>query len=512
MDHPNRPARPGRADRSIRRRRTARTPRAHALGCARELRVRMLVRAGDPAEPGAVLLRQIAHEIHRHCGQNLIKAHRLAWGLTVEKAVAAVHRMCAEQGLGARGLSERSWKHWETGERPNADYQDLLARLFHTSPIGLGFGADYTDDDTNDNTAAERSAPAGRDPAPVPSPSRSPRAGDPARVFDSIEGQLTMAADESARLADQPSNLGPVTLDQLRTDARTLARRFANAPRLELFHQSRLLRDRVFTLLDARQRLSETRDLYFLAATSLGMLAEVSHDLGFPTQAITHTRTGLLCAREAGHPDLAAWMLGTQSLVAFWDGRPVHALDCARRGQDMSAKGTVSVALFAHAARAAAATGDSATAREALNRAGAAREQVRDDVLDTSLGGIFSFSRPKEQHYAGAAWLAIGDGARARQSAQAAITGYQQGPAEERARDNESIGQINIALAHVLEDDLDAASERLTAALTLPTDVRIANFYVSLRRLGEQVSVPRFQNAVPAGAMRERIEHALATR
>jgi tetratricopeptide (TPR) repeat protein len=33
---------------------------------------------------------------------------------------------------------------WEAGSRPNWDYQDLLSRLFHTSPVHLGWAADYT--------------------------------------------------------------------------------------------------------------------------------------------------------------------------------------------------------------------------------------------------------------------------------------------------------------------------------------------------------------------------------
>jgi len=33
---------------------------------------------------------------------------------------------------------------WEAGSRPNWDYQDLLSRLFNTSPVHLGWAADYT--------------------------------------------------------------------------------------------------------------------------------------------------------------------------------------------------------------------------------------------------------------------------------------------------------------------------------------------------------------------------------
>ncbi|HEY9475444.1 MAG TPA: hypothetical protein VIS06_16550 [Mycobacteriales bacterium] len=186
-----------------------------------------------------------------------------------------MHRICREQNLGSRGLSERSWKHWEAGEHPGPDYQDLLlARLFQTSPVRLGFARDY-------NPAT--------DPEPEPTPSTNPP-GDPRQAVDPVERRLAMAADESARLGDNPGTVGPLTLDQLRSDAQTIAGRFASAPRLELFESALLLRDRVFTHLDGRQRVSDSRELYLLAGVALGMLAEVNDDLGHRTAASRATR------------------------------------------------------------------------------------------------------------------------------------------------------------------------------------------------------------------------------
>jgi hypothetical protein len=74
----------------------------------------------------------------------LLKAHRLAWGWTVGQAVEAFHRMCRRERIKPRGLVARSWMDWEAGGRPNWDYQDLLSRLFHTSPVHLGWAADYS--------------------------------------------------------------------------------------------------------------------------------------------------------------------------------------------------------------------------------------------------------------------------------------------------------------------------------------------------------------------------------
>lgn len=116
----------------------------HDAQCAEQIRVRELVRVGE-AEPDVVVLHRIAEQIQACCGIHALKAHRRAWGWTVERAVERFHAMCAEQGLGARGLVARSWQGWEAGDgSPNDDYRDLLCRLFQTSAVRLGFASDHT--------------------------------------------------------------------------------------------------------------------------------------------------------------------------------------------------------------------------------------------------------------------------------------------------------------------------------------------------------------------------------
>jgi hypothetical protein len=118
---------------------------AHAAGCAEGIRVRELTRAGDPEQPDLVVLHRIADQIQACCGLNALKAHRRAWGWTVEAAVQRFHAMCADHRLGVRGLVARSWQGWEADDsRPNDDYRDLLCRLFQTSAVRLGFATDHT--------------------------------------------------------------------------------------------------------------------------------------------------------------------------------------------------------------------------------------------------------------------------------------------------------------------------------------------------------------------------------
>ena len=111
---------------------------------AGRIRYQYLSQLKDGEDPQAVLLHSMAADIARECGHTLLKAHRLAWGWTVTEAVEAFHQMCRRENIKPRGLVARSWMDWEAGSRPNWDYQDLLSRLFHTSPVHLGWAADYT--------------------------------------------------------------------------------------------------------------------------------------------------------------------------------------------------------------------------------------------------------------------------------------------------------------------------------------------------------------------------------
>jgi hypothetical protein len=116
----------------------------HALACAHRLRARMIYAAGDPEQPPNGLIARIASNIACCCRHSPLKAYRLAHGWTVSRAVEQFHALCIRDGLGGRGLTQRSWKEWEAGARPNDDYRDLLCRLFRTGPVQLGFGRDYT--------------------------------------------------------------------------------------------------------------------------------------------------------------------------------------------------------------------------------------------------------------------------------------------------------------------------------------------------------------------------------
>lgn len=118
----------------------------HEAACGRRIRERMLGQSGA-TETDAVpptLLDAISVQIAEHCGHRSLKCRRLASGWTVAQAVSELHDLVSAQQLRPVGVTERSWKDWEVGVLPVSETQDLLCRLFATSPMALGFARDYS--------------------------------------------------------------------------------------------------------------------------------------------------------------------------------------------------------------------------------------------------------------------------------------------------------------------------------------------------------------------------------
>ncbi|MGH3977690.1 MAG: hypothetical protein ACRDRZ_01620 [Pseudonocardiaceae bacterium] len=69
-------------------------------------------------------------------------------------------------------------------------------------------------------------------------------------------------------------------------------------------------------------------------------MANASHDLGDTHAGMTQARAAYVCADNAGHDGLRAWVRGLQSLVAYWAGWPHEALRCTQLGAEAAARAT----------------------------------------------------------------------------------------------------------------------------------------------------------------------------
>jgi hypothetical protein len=377
------------------------------------------------------------------------------------------------QRIAGTALSERQAYRWVAGEVRSLPYpqaQAALERLFG-EPVARLLGLPY-------GTGAPR-----------PTRRRDGAAPERGNARTDWEGQVIAMSADRARdflIRIEASNVGAETLDQLIDDVRRLVTAYQQQPLPTLLSDLVDTQDRAFGLLEGRQRPAQTRDLYLLTGIACGLMAKASHDLGAPHDAMTHARTGYACADNAGHDGLRAWTRGLQALITYWSGRLDDSVRYAQLGAEAAARsrGTAGIWLSSSEARSLAALNRLEDARAALVRATEARDRVQPDELD-SLGGLCTFSRPRQLYYAADA-LAWGGAIEANDTerlALQALDAYAKAPDQDRAFGDESGTRSALAVARVSLREIDGAAEALAPVLELPPSKRIHGIVTSVEHV-----------------------------
>ncbi|MCH7229982.1 hypothetical protein L0U85_03780 [Glycomyces sp. L485] len=327
----------------------------------------------------------------------------------------------------------------------------------------------------------------------------------------SVEEQV-MSAAKRARRFTMSHEAGPTTVvvDQLMDDLAAIARDYQVKPIGEILPSLTQLQDDAFTLVETKKlRPQFARDLYLVAGVTTGLLAKASHDLAKPNAAVTQARAAYLCAEQADHDGLRAWIHGLQALVCYWAGRHTYALQHTRHGATFAKRsgGTSVVWLYAAEARSMAALGDFSGAEETILQAQDAREGVEGDDLD-NLGGICTFGLPRQQYYAADA-LAWSPAA-ADQAKSHAIESLESHRklGENYAFSDASGAAADLAIAHInsASPDLDGALTAIQPVLDLAPGQRINGIVHSLDRVSESIRRSELANETQAHEIIEAVE------
>ncbi|SCL16888.1 hypothetical protein GA0074694_1808 [Micromonospora inyonensis] len=301
---------------------------------------------------------------------------------------------------------------------------------------------------------------------------------------------LAMAAQRArqyAMLAAEATS--PAAIDQLAEEVQRLALAYPQRPVSHILSDLVETQDTLFTLLERRQPPAQSRNLHFLAGIASGLLAKVSHDMADPHSAMLQARTAVLCADQAGHPGLQAWLRGMQSLVAYWAGRYAEAVRYAEAGRKFATRagGTTAVWLPVSAARAYAALGNAEQAKAAITEAEDAWSRVMPDEMD-EMGGICTFNQPRTLYYASdaLAWLP-GEARNTEQYALRAVHAYADPNDPAWAFGDQAGSHTNLAIARVANRELDAATDALAPVLELPAEQRINGIMHSVRRVHQAI-------------------------
>ncbi|OEJ29629.1 transcriptional regulator [Streptomyces agglomeratus] len=307
-------------------------------------------------------------------------------------------------------------------------------------------------------------------------------------------------------LTANQGNLTREVMEQIHDDVRQLATDYPQRPLSELLGDLVQTQETLYTLLENRQRPEQARQLYFLTGVTSGLLAKASHDLADPHAALTQARTAYLCAENADHNGLRAWIRGLQSLISYWAGRLHESVKYAQAGAQFATLGhsTTAVWLPVSEARAWAALGNADQTHSAIRRAEDAWETVRPDEVD-ELGGMCTFGRSRQIYYAAdaLAWLPSEAGA-AQGYAARAVEAYADTSDPEWSFGDEAGSRTDLAIARINLGELEGADEAVSPILELAPENRINGIVNSAMRVHNALSQSSL--SVPGSELQERIE------
>lgn len=319
------------------------------------------------------------------------------------------------------------------------------------------------------------------------------------------EAVLVSAADESARFLAwaETSNIGDLTLEQMHSDLRWIARNYLKVPTLPLFARARAIRDRAFGLLAGRQRPDQSRDLYVAAGWALALLAWISTDLGRPDAADTHARAAWVCADNAGHHGLRAWVRATQHTTVFWEHRFRDAARYAEDGLRYATTGSAGAFLASAQALDLAKVGQADDARSALARARDATKAV--DQAHDELAGPFTCSADRAGGFWSDVYLALGQPADALTEADGAVAVFERASTERRNPGSERMARVQQVRAHLALSQLDGAYEALAPVLDTNPEHRVRPLVQRLGEVNTQVATCKQRDEPLSCAMRDAI-------
>ncbi|MFE7318541.1 helix-turn-helix domain-containing protein [Streptomyces sp. NPDC057555] len=303
---------------------------------------------------------------------------------------------------------------------------------------------------------------------------------------DQLRSLAAGAAQTSSAFAEfiASSNVSSDVLEQFGFILARIATDYVHAPLLPLFTELIDVRDELFDRLQGHQRPQQSRELLLLAGTACLLLAHASQNLGESASAMAQIRTARLCAEEADHTGLRAWVAGTAALIAEWSPQNRMALKLTEQAARLAPAGETRIRVAAIEARAAARIGDHKLALAALDRMQQAREETPLHNEVEQFGGLLSFPLAKQDYYLGGTYTLLGQHEEAYRHATAAISAYRSGPREERSYGDEALAHIDLITIGILQGDPDAATTALQHVLNLPPQMRIRQLGGAMDRLG----------------------------
>ena len=306
-------------------------------------------------------------------------------------------------------------------------------------------------------------------------------------------------SQEAAALAEA-TNIGDSSLEALHRSIEEIGQLYRRAAPLPVFRRTVNLRNRILDLLEGRQHVNQTRELYAAASKVCSLLAWMSGDFEQHGAALAQGDAAWVFAEQADQHAVRALARIAQAKTAHWAGQFDKSASYAHDGLRY-ASGNDAVRLACLEARAAADLGDADRATGALRRA--------EDELTSSgpaeLGDLFSFSETERYNYMASTRYVIGDHIGSLDAASSAIAVAESGLGAERDYISVAFAHTNSTVASIATGDLDRAMTGIGTVLALPSSHRLATLSQRLDRAQRLLAAPAWQGSKPARELHAQI-------
>lgn len=305
-----------------------------------------------------------------------------------------------------------------------------------------------------------------------------------------LGGMLVAAEESSSDVLARAGEIGPGAIPHLQERITLLARSYNDTPPPRAFATARDLRNATLRLVEVTHRPRHLADLYVVLGKTTALMGSTAFDIGRWDAAAILARCSTEYADLAGHASLTAWAYGLRATLAFWSEDVNVALDAIAQGLAVAPAGSPQMRLHYIAARAYGVRGDAAGVAMSLRNAEALAETANGhDELQDDIRGEFRFDEGRAAACAGAAWLTVGDGARAEV--------YVSRPLNESAPAGAGLlagARLDLTSALLLQGDLDGAGAVLDEVLVPGTSPNSAAVASRLMRARDQLAATRWRD------------------
>jgi hypothetical protein len=335
-----------------------------------------------------------------------------------------------------------------------------------------------------------------------------PSADDPQAPAYNLEEQIRMTAREAHEGADvtASASISDTTVDELRDQVVNLAREYYGIPPLRAFTEANRLRQEAERQRDRTQVPIQQQELMVLTGQAAALLAAAAFDLGYLADARSFARTAALYGETTRFTPLQAFADGVLAYTAYFRGETTEAVRKAKGALSYGGIGDVATRrLLTIQGRSFAHLGDIESARHAIQLSEQTETGSRDALHD-DVGGEFGFTQERLAMSNSSTRLLIGDGRQAEAAALHALELLGQKPQDNRSPHVLGSAAADLALARLMNNDVEGAAEALDPVWDIPGPQRMTGVLVRTARVRRHLSQPAYHGAQLPQELRERIE------